>query len=109
MKPKHREGLAHKCLKAMGLPRANHEVVRRIKLHHPPHSIDIFWRPAPVALNGQVAEPKRTLQTTLDVASSFNHLPRYEAFGPERRFVIEQNPIHSPKPVRFPINVDNPM
>ena len=77
----------------------DHEVVGRFVLHDPPHRIDVFRCPAPVALHAQVAKRHTLPRAGGDATRRLHHLACHEPLRAKRRLVIEQDPGARMEPV----------
>ena len=92
----------------MALPGCNNEIARLVLLKHQPHRVNVFWRPAPVALNLDIAQPQQLLISSRDPARRLDNFSSYEPRGTKRRFVVEKNPGTRKQIVGFPVICDLP-
>src|SRR4029077_9663427 len=87
------KGGGQEALETVGLSCGDDEVVRRLVLKNPPHGVDIFWRPTPIALDSKIAKSKFGLTSGLDARGGTGNLARDKALRPKRRLVIGKNAI----------------
>src|SRR5260370_41405386 len=87
----------------------DHEVVRFRLSQDTPHCLDIFRRPSPISLDREVTELNSVLPARSNAAGGANNLFRDKALRPERRFMVEQDPIGGKEAVGIAIVNDRPM
>jgi hypothetical protein len=76
--------LLNEVLQAVRLARRDDEVLRPLLLQHAPHGVHVFWRPAPIALDLEVAEPQLLVAAGGDARGTGDDLTGDEALRPQR-------------------------
>ena len=102
------EGRRNECLDRVALAGGEDEVLRLVRLQHPPHRVDIFGRPAPVASTDRLPRRTEPEPAAADGVDGCRHLPGHEALGAQWRLVIELDARAGEEPVGFPVARDLP-
>jgi hypothetical protein len=100
---------SHELLQGMRLTCSNHEIVGLLSLKDAPHRVDIFWRPAPIAVDREVSQAQPLGGASRNTISTLYDLLCYEACGSKIRLVIEKNSIGREHPMGFTVIPDQPM
>src|SRR5947209_7160176 len=87
----------------------DHKVVRFRLLQDAPDRLDIFRRPSPISLDREVTELNSVLPARSNAAGGANNLFRDKALRPERRVMVEQDPIGGKQAVGIAIVNHRPM
>src|SRR6516164_4916966 len=109
IQPQLTKGSRREILQTISRSSCNYKVVSFRLLHDTPHCLDIFRRPTPIPLDREIAELKRALTARSNAAGRTDNLFGYKAFGPEWRFMVEQDSIGSKQAVGIAIVNRRPM
>jgi len=81
----------HEIAQGVAFASGDDEVVRRGLLQHEPHGLDVFGRPAPVAIDVDGAEVELLFASTGDRSDCGDDLLGDELTGAQRRLVVEED------------------
>src|SRR5262249_1781178 len=103
------KGRGGEICQAMSRSGRDHKVIRFRLLQDAPHRLDIFRRPSPISLDGEVTQLNRVLPAGSNPAGGANDLFRDKPLRPERRVMVEQDPIGSKQAIGLAIVDHRPM
>src|SRR5262249_16186019 len=103
------KGRGGEICQAMSRSGRDHKVIRFRLLQDAPHRLDIFRRPSPISLDREVTQLNRVLPAGSNPAGGANDLFRDKPLRPERRVMVEQDPIGSKQGIGLAVVDQRPM
>src|SRR6266550_5588075 len=109
IKPEFPKGRGREICQAVSGSSCDHKIVRLRLLQDAPHRLDIFRRPSPISLDREVTQLNSLLPARSNAAGGANDLFRDKALRPERRFMVEEDPIGGEEAIGLAIIDHRPM